>query len=184
MSFLLTLFFLVFFSFSLTFGVMPLFVNKIFSWTEEQIGYYFAFTGTVSFLIQAFGIKILLKKFSEQQMVQAGIILFSIAYFMVGFFNNIYLFILGGFIFSFGFSILAPNIQSLISLNSKENEQGIVLGVAQSFASLARVLGPLIGGLIASYKLNLPYLLSAFLLLIIFIWSRSTLKNGHAIKHA
>jgi MFS family permease len=45
----------------------------------------------------------------------------------------------------FGFAFLTPSAQSLISRRSDPNRQGEVLGVNQSFAALARILGPLAG---------------------------------------
>lgn len=43
-----------------------------------------------------------------------------------------------------GFSLMTPSLQSLISRRSDPTKQGGILGVSQSTASLARVVGPLI----------------------------------------
>ncbi len=43
-----------------------------------------------------------------------------------------------------GFAFVSPSLQSLISLRTSEQQQGGVLGINQSAASLARIFGPLL----------------------------------------
>ncbi|MGH9677711.1 MAG: MFS transporter, partial [Candidatus Acidiferrum sp.] len=66
-----------------------------------------------------------------------------------------------------GFAFFTPSAQSLISRRSDPQRQGEVLGVNQSAAAMARILGPIFG--ISLYKLTpthvLPYVLGAALLL-------------------
>ncbi len=177
MGFLLVLFFLVNFSFSLTMGIFPLFTNQIFSWNEEQNGYYFAMIGSVSFINQAFGIRFLLKRTGETMLIRLGLVVISLGFLSIGLANSVTMLLIGGLLFATGFSLINPNTQSLISLESKEDEQGVVMGISNSFASLARVLGPVIGGLIATYHVNFPYILSGSLLFMIFMWSRGYLRS-------
>jgi len=57
-----------------------------------------------------------------------------------------------------GFALVNPSLQSLISRRSNPAEQGGILGVSQSFASLARILGPLLGITLFASSPNWPYL--------------------------
>ena len=65
-----------------------------------------------------------------------------------------------------GFAFLTPSAQALISCRSDPAKQGEILGVNQSAASLARILGPIFG--LSLYKLTpshlLPYIFGAALL--------------------
>jgi MFS family permease len=65
-----------------------------------------------------------------------------------------------------GFAFLTPSAQALISRRSDPAKQGEILGVNQSAASLARILGPIFG--VSLYTLTpshlLPYLFGAALL--------------------
>ncbi len=67
-----------------------------------------------------------------------------------------------------GFAFLTPSAQALVSRRSDPAKQGEILGVNQSAASLARILGPIFG--LSLYKLTpshlLPYLFGAALLLV------------------
>jgi MFS family permease len=70
-----------------------------------------------------------------------------------------------------GFACLTPSVQGLISRRSDPARQGEVLGVNQSAAAMARILGPLVG--LSLFDLSathiLPYGLGAGLLVVVFL---------------
>ena len=81
---------------------------------------------------------------------------------------------------------VAISLQStaLISLTSKHatTEQGITMGLSNSFVSLGRIVGPIAGGVLLDININLPFVGAAGFLLIAFflslIWVRK--KPGSA----
>ena len=182
MSFLLSLFFFANFSLALIIGVFPLFAESRFGWGEIQNGYYFGLIGVGSFVTQAFIIRLLLKKFDETQIVRLALLVFGIAVISIAFTPYGWIALLIGPFTSFGFSIINVGVQSLISLESDPSEQGIVLGVAQSFGSMARVIGPLIGGAIATFNLGLPYIFSGIIALLILFFGQNYLRYMKANK--
>jgi MFS transporter, DHA1 family, tetracycline resistance protein len=56
-----------------------------------------------------------------------------------------------------GFSLMNPSLQSLVSRRSDPTKQGGILGVSQSTASLARVVGPLVAIPLFFESPQLPY---------------------------
>jgi MFS family permease len=68
-----------------------------------------------------------------------------------------------------GFAFVNPSVSALVSKNADPARQGEVLGVNQAFASLGRILGPLIGSVLfqAGVSHTLPYLAAVGLLLIV-----------------
>jgi len=56
-----------------------------------------------------------------------------------------------------GFSLMTPSLQSLVSRRSDPRKQGGILGVSQSTASLARVVGPLVAVPLFFQSPPLPY---------------------------
>jgi DHA1 family tetracycline resistance protein-like MFS transporter len=56
-----------------------------------------------------------------------------------------------------GFALMTPSLQSLVSRRSDPAKQGGILGVSQSTASLARVVGPLIAIPLFFRSPPLPY---------------------------
>jgi len=70
-----------------------------------------------------------------------------------------------------GFAFINPSVSALISRWSDPERQGEVLGVNQSFASLARIIGPLAGMSLFSLHASrtVPYALSMALLLVVAV---------------
>jgi MFS transporter, DHA1 family, tetracycline resistance protein len=65
-----------------------------------------------------------------------------------------------------GFAFLTPSAQALISRRTDINQQGEILGVNQSAAAMARILGPAIGLTLLKINPLLPYGFGAVLLLL------------------
>jgi len=63
-----------------------------------------------------------------------------------------------------GFSFMQPNLHALISRRSDPAQQGMVLGVAQSVNSLARILGAGLGIPMLRLKIVTPYGVAALLM--------------------
>jgi MFS family permease len=82
-------------------------------------------------------------------------------------------------ILALGSSCFTPSIMALVSRLVSPDEQGAILGVVQSVASMGRTIGPTLGGVVYdTWGHASPYYVSATLLLvsIIMAWDR-TPKN-------
>lgn len=175
-AFLLLLFFFVNFALSLIIGVFSLLGQARFNWTEAQNGYFFGLIGISSFTTQGFLISLILKKINEIGMIKMGLIIFSISIVLMGISPWPALTIITGLITPFAVNLIMVNTQSLISIESKAEEQGIVMGVTQSFGALGRVFGPLIGGMLAVYSLSVPFLVSGVVTILILVFGGKYLK--------
>ena len=178
-AFLLLLFFFVNFALSLIIGVFSLLGHQKFNWNEGQNGMFFGLIGLSSFITQMFLIRQFIKKISETQMIKLGLIIFSVAIVLMGLSPFVSIVILAGIFTPFAVSLIMINTQSLISLESKPEEQGIVLGVTQSFGALGMVFGPLIGGALGLFSLSLPFVLSGILTVVILFFGRKYLTLIH-----
>ncbi len=81
---------------------------------------------------------------------------------------------------SFGFSTINIGVQSLVSLESNADEQGMALGVLQSFGSMGRVIGPILGGIIGSLSIGAPYLVSGIIALVVLFLGQNYLRYMRA----
>jgi cyanate permease len=66
---------------------------------------------------------------------------------------------------SLGNGSLSPTLLSQLSRNAEQSEQGEVLGMNQSFGSLARIAGPAMGGRLYELDHALPYMVSGLIML-------------------
>ncbi|MCA9018110.1 MAG: MFS transporter, partial [Planctomycetaceae bacterium] len=108
----------------------------------------FAYIGLILTLSQGFLVRRLIPIIGEYRMGLAGIILMVLGLLLIGVAGNsvsITLLYVVLPISVIGFSATTPSLQSLLSLNTSEDQQGGVLGVGQSISALARILGPLAG---------------------------------------
>ena len=62
--------------------------------------------------------------------------------------------LIGTAILAFGNAFASPGLTSLASKTADEHEQGAAMGILQSGASLARVIGPVSGGLLLNNAVN------------------------------
>lgn len=182
-AFLMLLFFFVSFALSLIIGVFSLLGQAKFGWNEGQNGLYFGLIGVSSFVTQMFLIRMLVKKISEVQMIKLGLLTFCVSIVLMGLSPFVWLMILVGLTTPFAVSLIMINTQALISLESKAEEQGVVLGVAQSFGSLGMIFGPLIGGAIGSINLSIPFVLSGVVTAGILFFGRPYLTFIHNARN-
>ena len=75
-----------------------------------------------------------------------------------------------------------PSVSALVSRSADSSEQGEVLGVNQSFASLGRILGPLVGSLLFAVHPShaLPFVVAVLTLFFVGAILRSvasTIRN-------
>lgn len=117
-----------------------------FGYDAQHTGYLFAYVGVISVIIQGGLIGRLVKKFGELPLVITGALCFAASLFAVPFvspqFGGLLGLLIGGGVFSLGNSLATPALTSLASKSVGPAEQGSVLGITQSAASLARAVGP------------------------------------------
>ncbi len=88
-------------------------------------------------------------------------------------------FIVGMFIFGFGDSIFGPSFNGMLSKSADSSEQGRIQGGSQALQSLARIIGPILGGQIyVSLGHSSPAFMGVILIILaIPILYKSTNRN-------
>lgn len=174
--------FLLFVMFIMAFSMMQVsstvLWEKVYELTALQIGYIFSYIGICSALIQGLFIKKFKKWFGERKMLLIGTLLMAIGVAGIPFapvgkefvlmFYFIQLFLL--LIIATANGLIMPASSGLVSAYSEAREQGKVLGSMQSLGSLARGVGPFLGGFLYDWHPSAPFLTSGILLVLCFIW--------------
>ena len=152
LGFILTIYFLFIVAFSIMTTSFSLYTMFRFGYDAQHNGYLFAYVGLIAVIIQGGLIGRLVKRFGEQWLVIVGALFFAVSLFAVPFVGpnagGLVALLIGGGIFSLGNSLSTPALNSLASKSVGAAEQGSVLGVTQSAASLARAVGPSIAALL------------------------------------
>lgn len=145
-------------SFSIMTYAFVLYTIERFGYTAEENGYIFAFIGILAVIFQGFLFNKLVKTFGENPLMIVGCLMMAISLFAIPFIGPAFGG-LAGIIFTVTFltignSMASPAITSLASKISDDQAQGKSLGVLQSFASLARAIGPAVGGVLLNNAFN------------------------------
>ena len=146
LGFVLSIYFLFIVAFSIMTTSFSLYTMFRFGYDAQHNGYLFAYVGVIAVIIQGGLIGRLVKRFGELPLVIVGALCFSASLFAIPFVGpntgGLLALLVGGGIFSLGNSLATPALTSLASKSVGAAEQGSVLGVTQSAASLARAVGP------------------------------------------
>jgi DHA1 family tetracycline resistance protein-like MFS transporter len=130
-------------------AVFSQFTIDTFNWKPALIGLMFSIMGIQDIISQGLIMPKLLKKRSDAQIAILGMASEMIGYSLIAasaLFSFYPLFIAGMFIFGFGDSIFGPSFNGMVSKAADASEQGRIQGGSQSIQSLARIIGPIIGG--------------------------------------
>ena len=143
----LAIYFLFVTAFSIMTASFGLFTLYRFGFDAHDTGWIFAFVGVVGALVQGGLIGRLVKAFGEPPLVIVGALLFTASLVLIpltGPGTGMAALLALGALFALGNGLATPSLTSLASKSAGAGEQGGVLGVTQSVASLSRVVGPLI----------------------------------------
>jgi DHA1 family tetracycline resistance protein-like MFS transporter len=159
---LILLFFTITAAFSGMETTFALWAHEGFGWGPIQVGGIFFYVGVLLVVVQGGLIGKLSKRFGEANLVFAGSILIALGLFGLPFATVLWGVLVATTLLTCGLALLNPSINSLISQEAGAHERGGVLGVAQSVASLARILGPAVAGAVyTGFGRNAPYFLAA-----------------------
>jgi DHA1 family tetracycline resistance protein-like MFS transporter len=147
----LALILLIYFLFVTAFSIMTtsfgLFTMYRFGYDAHDTGWLFVFVGVIGAIIQGGLIGRLVRRFGELPLVVVGALLFSASLFAMPLTTpqtGLLTLLVVGATFAVGNSLSTPALTGLASKSVGRGEQGGVLGVTQSVASLSRTVGPLI----------------------------------------
>lgn len=176
---LLVVYFLIVAAFSGFETTFALFSQKRFGFTEETIGYLFAYVGLILSLVQGGLVGRVVKKVGEARLVPVAILLIACGLALIPLSRSIAMLFLANGILAVGMGFNNPSLVSLISQRSDPEDQGGVLGVSQSLASLARILGPAWGGfLYERFGVGTPYFSSAAIMALAALVAWGGLRRG------
>lgn len=119
-----------------------------FQFSPAQNGGMFVFIGFVLILVQGGIVRRLAAPVGEKRLAVAGIACGIAAFLVLAIALNLGLFFGALALMAFSIGLASPTLNALVSLYSKEAEQGAALGVFRSAGSLARAIGPLLAALV------------------------------------
>ena len=111
--------------------------------------------------IQGGGMKRLAARFAERRLVLTGLSLMGLAFATLPLAGSVGLLMVPLMLAAVGRGISQPPLMSLASLRADEDDRGVVMGVFQSSAAAARVVGPVVAGALYDLGQGFPFWLAA-----------------------
>ena len=153
---LLWRFFLFILSFSMFVSCFALFAERRFVWDgrpfgPKEVGYVYAFSGFLGIIVQGGLIGRLVKKVGEKRLARWGFVAAAVGFSGLVFTFQIPALLVAAAVISFGTGVLRPVLTSLITQRTGKAEQGTVLGLTQSLASVSQIVAPAVGGLLIGH---------------------------------
>jgi MFS family permease len=125
-------------------SVLALFLDSTFGVTEEYIGYFYSYVGALSFLMRSLLLGTIVDRFGEVRTMRYGTICLVAGLLAYTISPNLWVLAVIIPLVPIGTALLFPSTTALMSRASVKEEVGTTMGVAQTFAGLARVVAPLI----------------------------------------
>jgi predicted MFS family arabinose efflux permease len=152
-----------------------LFASERFAAGPRTIGFVFGAMGIVSTILQLAGAGWASRRFGDERVMQAGLLLQGAGLGMLAAATGFDLAVGGMMMISIGFAFLSPALSSLTSLAGPPAAQGEVLGLQQASGALGRVLGPGTSGPIYDgFGANAPFLAGAAAMFVTLAYARLT----------
>jgi multidrug resistance protein len=173
---LLAVYFIVVTAFSSFEMNFSLYSEYRFGFDSTSIGYVFAFIGATLALVQGVLVGRVVRWLGERRVIQAAIALIAAGLALVPLAGGVPLLVAACGLLAAGMGFNGPSITSLISRLSHADEQGGILGLSQSVASLARIIGPAWGGfLYDEFGRTSPFFSASAMLCVAWVLSLATL---------
>jgi multidrug resistance protein len=151
-----------------------------FGWEAREFAWILVAMALVMGGIQGGGMKALSKRYRERALVVGGVLTLALGFVGVPLAPTVALLLVALLLAAIGRAVAQPALLSLASQAARPEERGAVMGVFQSSASLARVFGPALGGVLYNLALPYPFWLASALLVAVALGSRRLPSEGSA----
>lgn len=182
----LILFFISTFAFANLEATFALMTARKFGFDARANGYLFAYIGVLITIMQGGLTGRLARRFGERWLISVGLFCMIFGLGLLPYSPGLKSLLLVLVILIAGHGATNPSISSLISQSASTEHQGSILGVAQSLASLARILGPIWGGFtFDAFGFQYPYMTGSLFMAVAFSLSLlATKRRVHVPKPA
>lgn len=156
-----------------TYAFQPYFINVL-GQNNQSLTLLFIGFGVLGLLMQTEGILLLTRRFNLISILFLALFTRSVSFILMPLWSNVFYFIGVSIFFSIFNSLVQPMINTLISLNATQEQQGTAMGLNSSYLSISNAIGPVIAGVLInqsnlatySYSLYLAGVLTFFVLLL------------------
>jgi MFS family permease len=154
-----------------SFSVLALFLNVRFQVTEQTIGYFFMYIGSISVFTRVLLLGRMVDWLGEAKLSRLGLILLAAGVLGMPLSQNLFMLAIAVALIPLGTAFTFPCVTALLSRVIAPRQRGLYMGLQQTYGGVSRVVAPLFfGWSFDSLGVSSPYFFSAaFILGTIFL---------------
>ncbi len=172
------------FAFSLFIYAYQPFSVKLLRLSAQQISINFTIFGLVGLIAQGFIIPNVTKRLGEKRALTSSLILGTGTFLGLYMSRTYFLFSFISIFHALANGFVNPLVQTLLSKEADAKSQGSILGLNASYVSIGMIFGPIVGGVLSSYFIPLPFLLGSMIVGFCVYLSLFILKKPHPKQSA
>ncbi|MBN2001915.1 MAG: MFS transporter [Anaerolineae bacterium] len=161
-------------------NIFGLYGLKRFNYSPEEVGIVMMVLGLASALTQGVLVGPITKRWGDVQVVRMGLLFSALGFVVMLLADNFATVLVTTALFAVAYSVTNPALLSLTSQRATV-EQGVTMGLSNSFVSLGRIVGPLLGGAVLDIHLSLPYASGAVIIFSGFLASLLWIVPGQVV---
>lgn len=161
--------FLQAFAFSFFMQFNQVYLIKKFHFDEKQIGMFFGYIGLWIAFTQGVIVRKITKHFSPPQILRVSLLGLSVTLLVILLPSKAWMLLFINPFMAIFQGLTQPNQTSIVSTLTPRENQGEMLGIQQSIASLAFTVPPLIAGFIVTIDYRLPIMAASFITLLAWL---------------
>src|SRR5688572_14879410 len=154
-----------------SFAVLALFLNARFQVTEQTIGYFFMYIGSISVFTRVLLLGRMVDWLGEVKLSRLGLLLLAAGVLGMPLSRNLWMLAIAVALIPLGTAFTFPCVTAMLSRVISPRERGLYMGMQQTYGGVARVIAPLFfGWSFDTLGVSSPYFFSsAFILGTIFL---------------
>lgn len=127
---------------------------------QSWFGIIFGFESMVGFVVQAFLLKALAKRWSQKSLVTVGLLMQGVGLASMPYFPIFGMVFVGGAVYSIGSALFGPSLNAWCANVTPERLQGTMFGALQAARSFGFIVGPAVGGAMFDWNMGSPYVMA------------------------
>jgi MFS family permease len=149
-----------------SFSVLALFLNARFQVTEQTIGYFFMYIGSISVFARVLLLGRAVDRLGEANLSRLGLVLLAAGVLGMPLSQNLGMLALAVALIPLGTAFTFPCVTALLSRVIAPGERGLYMGMQQTYGGVARIIAPLFfGWAFDSIGVSAPYYFSSAIIL-------------------
>lgn len=183
LTFIITLLFYFAFACAIIFGFQTFTIESL-HLTESQNSLLFTLFGIIGAISQIFLVGRVSKYLGLKKAFTTAIVFTAVSFIIMFFSKSLPVFVLASIILALFNGMTQTFIPTILSNEVDARSQGTIMGLNASYQSIGMIFGPIVGGMLASIAVQLPFLLGFIVVVLCAFLSLHVLKPNRKKESA